>query len=87
MLAFSAAAMFLLSSLTTKTIDTKDIVGAWGYGPAENRTVMLILTKYFLLQRMIFPEKNLSVRMVEPGEGMVTIWLKKLNGILWTVHR
>ncbi len=58
MLAFSATAMFLLSSLRTKTIDTKDIVGAWGYGTAENRTVMINTDKIFSVATYDIPGKK-----------------------------
>jgi len=41
MLLLSSAVIFLLSSYKSVIIDTKDIVGAWGYGSPENRTVMI----------------------------------------------
>ena len=55
---FSAAAMFLLSSLKPITIDTKDIVGAWGYGPEENRTVMVNTDKIFSVATYDIPGKK-----------------------------
>ena len=54
----SATAVFLLSSLTTKTIDTRDIVGAWRYGPAENRTVMINTDKIFSVATYDTPGKK-----------------------------
>ena len=55
---FSVAAMFLLSSLKPITIDTKDIVGAWGYGPEENRTVMVNTDKIFSVATYDIPGKK-----------------------------
>jgi hypothetical protein len=37
----------LLASLEAFAIDTKNIVGAWGYGPAEKKTVMINTDKVF----------------------------------------
>ncbi len=58
MLVFSIASVFLLSSLKKKTIDTKDIVGAWGYGPAENSTVMINTDEIFSVATFDIPEKK-----------------------------
>ncbi len=55
---FSAAAMFLLSFSKTKNIDTKDIVGAWGFGPAEDRTVMINTEKIFSVATYGIPGKK-----------------------------
>lgn len=43
----SAASFILFTSLKTKTLDAKEIVGAWGYGPENNRTVMINTDKVF----------------------------------------
>lgn len=43
----STAAIVLLCSLKAIKADTKDIVGAWGYGPSEKRTVMINTDKVF----------------------------------------
>ena len=45
--AISIAITFSLSSLKPVMIDTKDIVGAWGYGTPANRTVMINTDKVF----------------------------------------
>jgi hypothetical protein len=45
--AISMSILFLLSSSKPVIIDTKDIVGAWGYGMPENRTVMINTDKVF----------------------------------------
>jgi hypothetical protein len=55
---FSIASLLLLSSLKTKNIDTKDIVGAWGYGPAEQRTVMINTDKVFSVATYDVPSKK-----------------------------
>jgi hypothetical protein len=43
----SVSAVLLLSSFSKIKIDTKDIIGAWGYGSPENRTVMINTDKVF----------------------------------------
>src|SRR5688500_1642825 len=43
----SAAVFILFTSFKTKTIDAKEIVGAWGYGPENNRNVMINTDKVF----------------------------------------
>ncbi|MCW3081671.1 hypothetical protein [Segetibacter sp.] len=43
----SVSAVLLLSSFSEIKIDTKDIIGAWGYGSPENRTVMINTDKVF----------------------------------------
>ncbi|MFN2439588.1 MAG: hypothetical protein ABR503_10345, partial [Chitinophagaceae bacterium] len=58
MLVISVSAMFLLSSLQKITIDTKDILGAWGYGPADNRTVMINTDKVFSVATYDIPGKK-----------------------------
>lgn len=55
---FSIASLLLLSSLKTKNIDIKDIVGAWGYGPAEQRTVMINTDKVFSVATYDVPSKK-----------------------------
>ncbi len=54
----SAAFVLLLSSLRTKNIDTKDLLGAWGYGPAEQRTVMINTDKIFSVATYDVPSKK-----------------------------
>ena len=54
----STAAMVLLTSLKAQTIDTKDIVGAWGYGSAENRTIMINTDKVFSVATYDLPGKK-----------------------------
>ena len=43
----TGAAAFIFSSLRTKSIDAKEMVGAWGYGTENNRTVMINTDKIF----------------------------------------
>ena len=43
----SLAGVVLLSSVTAIKTDSKDIIGAWGSGPDENRTVMINTDKVF----------------------------------------
>src|SRR5688572_10246813 len=52
------AAIVLFSSLKAKTIDTKDLVGAWGYGSANNRTVMINTDKVFSVANYDIPGKK-----------------------------
>jgi hypothetical protein len=54
----STALLLLLSSLKPVTIDTKDIVGAWEYGPAQNRTVMINTDKIFSVATYDIPGKK-----------------------------
>ena len=54
----STTAMVLLTSLKAQTIDTKDIVGAWGYGSAENRTIMINTDKVFSVAMYDLPGKK-----------------------------
>lgn len=56
--AFGTAAIILLSSLKTIKIDTKDIVGAWGYGPPEKKTVMINTDKVFSVATYNVPGKK-----------------------------
>ncbi len=56
--AFGTAAIILLSSLKTIKIDTKDIVGAWGYGPLEKKTVMINTDKVFSVATYNVPGKK-----------------------------
>jgi hypothetical protein len=44
---FAAIASMLLSASFTTPIDPKDIIGAWGYGNPDNRTVMINTEKVF----------------------------------------
>ena len=54
----SLVIVLFLSSLNTITIDTKDVIGAWGYGPAENRTVMITTEKIFSVATYDVPGKK-----------------------------
>ena len=56
--ALSTAALFVLSSSKPVIIDTKDIVGAWGYGTPENRTVMINTDKVFSVATYDVPGKK-----------------------------
>ena len=47
MIALGAVLIFLFSSFEEKNIETKDIVGSWSFGTAENRTVMINTEKIF----------------------------------------
>ena len=47
MLSASAAAILVFSSLKTKNIDAKEMIGAWSYGPENNRTVMVNTDRVF----------------------------------------
>jgi len=53
-----AATIILLSSLTTENIDGADLVGAWGYGPQDNRTVMINTDKIFSVANYDAPGKK-----------------------------
>ena len=52
------ASIFFLSSLKKINIETKDIIGAWGYGPPENRTVMINTGKVFAVANYDVPGKK-----------------------------
>ena len=54
----SIAVVVLFSSLTTKNIDSEDLVGAWGYGPQDNRTVMINTDKIFSVANYDVPGKK-----------------------------
>jgi hypothetical protein len=58
LIALGTFAIFLFSSLKKENIITKDIVGAWGYGPAENRTVMIHTDKVFSVANYDLPGKK-----------------------------
>jgi hypothetical protein len=47
-----------LTSLTPKSIDTKDLVGAWSYGPENNRTVMINTDNVFSVATYDIPGKK-----------------------------
>lgn len=55
---FCIGALVLFSSLKTKNIDSKDLVGAWGYGSADNRTVMIKTDKIFSVANYDIPGKK-----------------------------
>ncbi len=52
------AALILFSSLRTKNIAAEDLVGAWGYGPQDNRTVMINTDKIFAVANYDLPGKK-----------------------------
>ena len=54
----STATIVLLTSLKAQTIDTKDIIGAWEYGPVENHTVMINTDKVFSVATYDLPGKK-----------------------------
>ena len=56
--ALSTAIIFLLSSSKPVIIDTKDILGAWGYGTPENRTVMINTDRVFSVVTYDVPGKK-----------------------------
>jgi hypothetical protein len=59
LLVLSAAALFSLSFLKpANAIDPRIIIGAWGYGPAENRTVMIATDKIFSISTYDIPGKR-----------------------------
>ena len=47
MIALGAVLIFLFSSFEEENIETKDIVGSWSFGTAENRTVMINTERIF----------------------------------------
>ena len=48
----------LLNSFEAIAIDTKDIIGAWGYGPEEKKTVMINTDKIFSVATYDVPGKK-----------------------------
>lgn len=54
----SFSVWLLLSSLKPIVIETKDIVGAWGYGSPENRTVMINTGTVFSVVSYDLPGKK-----------------------------
>ncbi|MGZ5133504.1 MAG: hypothetical protein ACXWCG_00075 [Flavitalea sp.] len=55
---FSIAVLVFGSSLSPVLIDNKDIIGAWGYGSSENRTVMINTHKVFSVATYDLPGKK-----------------------------
>ena len=55
---FNAVIFLLFSSLKTKHIATKDLIGAWGWGPENNRTVMINTDKIFSVANYDLPGKK-----------------------------
>lgn len=47
-----------ITSAKAQTISTKDITGAWGYGPVVDRTVMINTDKIFSVARYDIPGKK-----------------------------
>ncbi|MXV14390.1 membrane or secreted protein [Hufsiella ginkgonis] len=56
---FITTVILLFSSLRMMAIDSKELVGAWGYGPPENRTVMIATDKIFSVANYDVPGKKL----------------------------
>ena len=54
----SITTFFLLSSLKPEAIDTKDILGAWSYGTASNKKVMIKTDKVFSVANYDIPGKK-----------------------------
>ena len=50
--------IFLSSFLKKESIEIKDLVGSWGYGAAENRTVMINTDKVFAVANYDLPGKK-----------------------------
>ena len=50
--------LFLLSFLTSPVIDPKEIIGAWGFGSPESRTVMINTDKVFAVATYDLPGKK-----------------------------
>lgn len=57
-IALSIATIVLLSSLKAIKTDTKDIAGAWGFGPPQNRTVMINTDNVFSVATYDVPGKK-----------------------------
>ncbi len=57
-IALSITTIVLLSSLKAIKTDTKDIIGAWGFGPPQNRTVMINTEKVFSVATYDVPGKK-----------------------------
>lgn len=51
--------IFLLTGSSPALIETKDIIGAWGYGTPENRNVMITTDKVFSVATYDLPGKKL----------------------------
>lgn len=51
--------IFLLTSLNPIGLNTQDIIGAWQYGPATDRTVMITTDKVFSVAKYNIPGKTL----------------------------
>jgi hypothetical protein len=51
-------AIGLLFSFRQKNIEGKDLVGAWGYGPENNRTVMIVTDNVFSVATYDIPAKK-----------------------------
>ena len=52
------AAIFALSSLKPAAIDAKDVIGAWSYGTAANKTVMIKTDKVFSVANYDIPGRK-----------------------------
>lgn len=55
---FGISVILLLTSFKTKSIDPKDLIGAWEYGPVESRTVMINTDNVFSVATYNIPEKK-----------------------------
>ncbi|MEJ6980408.1 hypothetical protein WG906_08095 [Pedobacter sp. P351] len=53
------AMLLLLTSLKSTRLDPRDIIGAWQYGPATDRTVMIATDRVFTVAKYNIPGKKL----------------------------
>ena len=58
LLMISFPLLFAMSFVTSPVIDAKEIIGAWGYGSPENRTVMINTDKVFSVATYNIPGKK-----------------------------
>jgi hypothetical protein len=54
----SIVTLFLLTAFSRTAIEPVEMIGAWGYGPAENRTVMINTDKVFSVATYDIPGKK-----------------------------
>lgn len=50
-----------LSAVNSQTLNPKDIIGAWGYGPVESRTIMINTDKIFSVAKYDLPGKKFII--------------------------
>jgi hypothetical protein len=78
----------MITSVTAQTIHTKDITGAWGYGPANNRTVMINTDKVFSVATYDIPGKKFissygGTRRVEGNRIIKNIEWNSADSLQW----